>query len=299
MRFAIRALKRLGERELRVLNSIERGMARYFYVPVEEISRLSGYGADMLEVVLKRLNAEGLVQRRRGAYVGYALTSRGYDCLALNVFSKRGVVSSISASPIGIGKESEVYVGLSPSGKKLAVKVHRVGRVSFRQIRKLRSYVGDRRHISWLYQSRLAAKNEWEALRMLFPRRILVPRPIDWNRHIVITDYYEGVELYRVPPLSDPGEVLERIIEQVRQAYDEAGIVHGDLSEYNVLVLPGDQILLFDWPQWVSKNYPSSTLYLRRDIANVLKFFNRKYNLKINIEKRTIEILGRLGVVWV
>ncbi|RLE71180.1 MAG: serine/threonine protein kinase [Thermoprotei archaeon] len=294
MRLVLEALRKLRNREFRVLNAVERGMARFFYVPLEEIARLSELSLEEVTLVTKRLNALGLLQRNVGSYVGYILTSRGYDCLALNALRRRGVVEKIGASPIGVGKESDVYPGLTPTGKLVAVKFHRVGRVSFRHTRRVRVYIGDRRHISWLYQSRLAAKSEFEALRLLFTARVSVPRPIDWNRHIVVTDYVEGIELFKAPPLSKVQEFKDRVVEEVKKAY-RAGVVHGDLSEYNVLVVKSEIPVLFDWPQWVSSSHPMALHYLKRDLENLLRFFRRKYNLKISVGEEVSRVIAALS----
>jgi RIO kinase 2 len=71
-------------------------------------------------------------------------------------------------------------------------------------------------------------------------------------------------------------------VEEVGKAYS-AGVVHGDLSEYNVLVVE-DTPVLFDWPQWVSSSHPSALYYLKRDLLNILKFFKRKYSLDYDLE---------------
>lgn len=290
MRLVLKAFRKLKAEDFKVLNAVERGMARFMYVPLEEIAKLSGLSEEEAMMTTKRLNALGLLQRCIGSYVGYVLTSRGYDCLALNTLSKRGVIESIGTSPLGRGKESDVYPALTPGGKMVALKFHRVGRTSFRQARRVRVYVGDRRHISWLYQSRLAARSEYEALKILFSARVSVPRPIDWNRHVVATDYLEGAELFRAPPLEDAEDFKDRVLEEVGKAY-RAGIVHGDLSEYNVLVVGGEPVL-FDWPQWVPSSHPMATHYLRRDISNLLKFFRRKYNLECDIEEELGKVIA-------
>lgn len=282
MMHTLAALKKLSSEDFRVLNAVERGMAKFLYVPLEELSRLSDLSQDELVIALKKLHSLGLVQRKKGSYVGYMLTARGYDCLALNTLVKRGVLESISASPVGRGKESDVYKGITPAGRLVAVKFHRVGRTSFRQTRRLRVYVGDRHHISWLYQSRLAAESEFNALKILFAASVSVPEPVDWNRHVVVCEYLEGVELSEAPPLRDAATFRDRLVEEVGKAYS-AGVVHGDLSEYNVLIVE-DTPVLFDWPQWVSSSHPSALYYLKRDLLNILKFFKRKYSLDYDLE---------------
>jgi RIO kinase 2 len=282
MMHTLAALKKLSSEDFRVLNAVERGMAKFLYVPLEELSRLSDLSQDEVVIALKKLHSLGLVQRKKGSYVGYMLTARGYDCLALNTLVKRGVLESISASPVGRGKESDVYKGITPAGRLVAVKFHRVGRTSFRQTRRLRVYVGDRHHISWLYQSRLAAESEFNALKILFAASVSVPEPVDWNRHVVVCEYLEGVELSEAPPLREAATFRDQLVEEVGKAYS-AGVVHGDLSEYNVLVVE-DTPVLFDWPQWVSSSHPSALYYLKRDLLNILKFFKRKYSLDYDLE---------------
>lgn len=286
----LEALKQLKVRDFRVLNAVERGMARFQYVPVEEISKFTGLDLDEVLLITKKLNALNLLQRWVGSYVGYVLTVKGYDCLALNALAKRGTLKSITASPIGRGKEADVYQGETPAGRIVAVKFHRVGRTSFRQTKRYRTYIGDRYHISWLYQSRIAAKNEYEALRTLYVEEVSVPEPIDWNRNVVVCEYVEGVELSEAPPLPDPREFLETLLNEIKKAY-RGGVVHADLSEYNILVSQRGPVI-FDWPQWLPRSHPSAIHYLKRDLQNILKFFKRKYNVSYNLEECIKVIVG-------
>ncbi len=289
---AIQAFKQLDSEDIRILQVIERGMITHEYVDTRLIVRLSKNEEDFVLSRLKKLNRLGLVQRTKQPYVGYILTSRGYDCLAFNALLKRATLKAITATPLGEGKESEVYLGLTPGGRKVAVKIHRVGRTSFRHTRKVRVYAAEKRHLSWLYLSRLAAKQEYEALKILYGR-VSVPEPIDWNRHVVVTEYINGVELYKVPELSNPSIVLEKILEEVKRSY-KAGIVHGDLSEYNVMVTEGENVVIFDWPQWISSSNPHAIFYVKRDLVNILNFFKRKYFLKINVERMVEDFLNTL-----
>jgi len=291
MRKIIEHFKKLSPKDFKILNAVERGMARHEYVPVEEISKLSGVSLKEIMSRTKVLNEMGLIQRQKGTYVGYSLTTWGYDCLALNALVKRGVLKAIKLKPLGIGKESDVYEGLSTSGERVAVKFHRLGRVSFRKTRRVRAYIGDRRHISWLYQARLAATNEFEALLILYPRKVSVPRPIYHNRHVVVTSLIEGIPLFEVPPLDDPMKVLKGILFNIKVAY-ETGVVHGDMSEYNVIIKRGEDVVLIDWPQWVPSNHPSAEFLLRRDIDHLTKFFRRKYGVTISVEEAINTIIS-------
>lgn len=46
---------------------------------------------------------------------------------------------------------------LNDDGEVLALKLHRLGRTSFRAVKSKRDYLGKRSSFSWLYLSRLAA----------------------------------------------------------------------------------------------------------------------------------------------
>jgi RIO kinase 2 len=71
---------------------------------------------------------------------------------------------------------------------------------------------------------------------------------------------------------------LETLLENIRLAY-RAGVISADLSEYNVL-FDGSDLWIIDWPQSVSRAHPNAQLLLKRDLRNLVKFFERKYGLK-------------------
>ncbi|RLF24426.1 MAG: serine/threonine protein kinase [Thermoprotei archaeon] len=283
----VKALKQLQPEDMRVLNAIERGMALYEIVPFDQIVRLSGLSPEEVSIRLRKLHKLDLIRRSLTPYLGYVLKVAGYDCLALNALSKANILYAIGRK-LGVGKEADVYDALTPAGTRVAVKFHRLGRTSFRQTRRFRVYVGDRRHISWLYQSRLAAEREYEALRLVFPKGVHAPKPIGHNRHVVVTSIIEGAPLNEIKDLPNPKELLEAIIEDVRIAYQEAGVIHGDLSEYNIIVdLSKDELthVIIDWPQWVSTAHPSAEELLRRDLRNVIAFFKRKYDVYMELDE--------------
>jgi RIO kinase 2 len=185
---------------------------------------------------------------------------------------------------VGIGKEADVYEGIAPGNRKVAVKFHRLGRTSFRDTRRKRDYIADRHHISWLYQSRLAAENEYRALRLMHEAGVAAPEPFDQNRHTVVMEYLEAVQLSDVVELDEPLELLMDILDNVRKAY-AAGVIHSDLSEYNVMVNPGGKVWIIDWPQYTASDHPNSEEILARDVGNVAYYFQRKYGTDLTIEK--------------
>jgi RIO kinase 1 len=65
----------------------------------------------------------------------------------------------------------------------------------------------------------------------------------------------------------------------VKRLYQKAKLVHGDLSEYNIMMWKG-KIVVFDMSQSVSIQHPMADFMLTRDITNLNKFFSR-LNVKV------------------
>ena len=280
---AVQVFRKLEPEDFRVLLAIELAMVRYEYVPENSISKLANILQREIQHRLPRLEKSGLVRLWTGAYTGYALNYAGYDCLAINAFVKAGLIEAFG-KPLGVGKESDVYDALTPSRKRVAIKFHRLGRISFRQTRRKRGYVAQRRHISWLYQSRLSAETEFKALGLAYSHGVAVPEPGRQNRHAIVMGMIDGAELLNYNEIPEPQKVLDEILLSVRKTYLDAGIIHADLSEYNIILKPDWHILIIDWPQFVRKDHPNAEQLLSRDVGNVVRFFNRKFGTKMTLK---------------
>jgi RIO kinase 2 len=288
---AVKAYRKLQPEDIRILQVIEANLSRYRYVPEKTLPKLANLTEQETQYRLTRLSQLKLIHRWKGPYVGYTLNTAGYDSLAINALVKAGVLEAFG-KPLGVGKEADVYDALTPNNQRIAVKFHRLGRTSFRQTRRVRGYVAERRHISWLYQSRLAAEKEHQALKLLYPHRIAVPKPIHQNRHVVAMSMIEGTELAEQRQLPNPQRTLEEILKNIRRAYLNAGVIHADLSEYNVLIKPTGHILIIDWPQYVTREHPNAETLLKRDIKNLVRFFQRKYGVKTKLENALSYVLS-------
>jgi len=280
---AAQVLTQLESYDLRALQGIELGMIQHEYVPFDAVVRYSGLNEGELEHRLRNLDRLDLLYRQRTPYLGYIMNYTAYDCLALNALVKAGSLEALGPS-VGIGKEADVYEGAAPENRKVAVKFHRLGRTSFRDTRRKRDYIADRHHISWLYQSRLAAENEYRALKLMHEAGVAVPEPLDQNRHAVVMEYLDAVQLSDVVELDEPMELLTDILDNVRKAYD-AGVIHSDLSEYNVMVNAEGRVWIIDWPQYTASDHPNSKETLARDVGNVAYYFQRKYGTEMTVEE--------------
>jgi len=274
----IHKLKTLEADDFRILTAIEKGMQKYKHVPISDIGDRTKFDLEFVNYLLDRLHKMELINRWSAKYVGYHINQHGYDCLALNVLIQSDIIESFGKS-VGIGKEADVYEGLTPTGDVVAIKFHRLGRTSFRQTKRLRGYTGDKHHLSWLYTSRLAAEKEYAALEVLYPLKIAVPKPYGQNRHIVVMSNIVGDDLSTIKEIKRPDKIFDKILKNVKKTYQKAQIIHGDLSEFNIIITPKLEPLLIDWPQWVSITHPNARFYLERDITNTCNFFRRKFGI--------------------
>lgn len=291
---AVQTFRKLEIEDLRVLQIIETAMSKREFVPKEQIQKYAKVPMERIDFTLNKLCKLSLIRRMQGAYIGYTINFTGYDCLAINAFVKAGVLEAFG-KPLGVGKEADVFDALDPKGTRVAVKFHRLGRISFRQTRRTRGYMLD--HAGWLFQSRLAAEKEFQALQLVYGHKVAVPEPISQNRHAIVMGMIEGAELSKWKELEDPTKVLNEILANVKKAYLEAGVVHADLSDYNIIVKPDMHVLIIDWPQFVKKDHPNASDLLTRDIKNVLDFFNRKYRVKVKVEEAVDFVLGKVEKV--
>jgi RIO kinase 1 len=67
--------------------------------------------------------------------------------------------------------------------------------------------------------------------------------------------------------------------------------VHGDLSEYNIMMWNGKPVI-FDMAQAVPTSHPMAEFFLRRDIANVNRFFKRLGVKVLSVDEAYKNVVG-------
>jgi len=280
---ALEVYPNLKDLDFRILRGVELNMRHYEWVPLEIVVRFARVDVETASYRLGKLDNWGLVRRRSDiGYIGYQLTIHGYDALAIRAFAKKGIIKAISQTQIGVGKEADVYVGITPNEGKVAVKFNRIGRTSFTRIKLYRPDFTDKRHISWLYISRLVAQREYEALQLLSPIA-KVPKPLAWNRHAIVMEFIEGVELVELADTDltkdEASEILDKVLEEYKKIV-EFGIIHSDMSLYNIVLKKDGDILIIDWPQYLTTAFPDAKYYLERDLRVLLNSFKRKWRVE-------------------
>jgi RIO kinase 2 len=265
-------------------------MSKREFVPTEQIQKYAKLPMDRIQFTLSKIHKLGLIYQTKGAYVGHTLNYVGYDCLAINTLVKAGVISSFGQI-LGVGKEADVYDALNSEGKRIAVKFHRLGRISFRQTRRKRGYA--REHSSWLFLSHIAAEKEFQAMQLVYKNGVSVPEPLSHNRHVIAMGMIEGAELSKYSEIGKPEKVFIEILRNVRKTYLKAHVIHADLSEYNIILRPDGHILIIDWPQYVMTDHANAKELLERDLKNIITFFSRRFNLKVVAEKAFDYVTGK------
>jgi len=285
---ALEAYPNLRDLDFRLLRAVELKMRHHRWVPLEEIAKFAHVDIETASFRLGKLDDMSLVRRRSDmGYIGYQLTIHGYDALAIRALAKKGIVLAISTTQIGVGKDADVYVGVTPSGEKVAIKFNRIGgRTASRKASYHASVFRDKHHTSWLYVSRLIARKEYDALVLLSPIAS-VPRPIAWNRHVLVMEFIDGHEISELKDTDLSKDEAEEVLRKVLDEYLKVvrfGIVHSDLSEFNVVLLKGGEVMIIDWAQHVTTADPESYELLKRDITVILNAFRRKWRVEVPFE---------------
>ncbi|WP_336327887.1 serine/threonine-protein kinase Rio1 [Halovenus sp. HT40] len=181
--------------------------------------------------------------------------------------------------PISTGKEANVYTALS-GDDEVAVKVYRINASDFRDMGeylegdpRFEEVAGNKKAVvvGWV-------RKEFANLKRARAAGVRVPEPIAVERNVLVMEYL-GAEDGRAKRLAEvsienPETAYEVVREYMYRLYD-AGIVHGDLSEYNVVV-QDSELYVIDVGQAVTIHHPNSEDFLERDCENVAAFFNRQ-----------------------
>jgi RIO kinase 2 len=249
---------------------------------ITQISALrSGTGAHRS---ISNLAKIGLIAKVKNAkYDGYRLTYGGLDYLALHTHTKQSTVFSVG-NQIGVGKESDIVVCASEEGRQLVLKIHRLGRISFRTVKANRDYLRNRQSGSWMYMSRLAALKEFEFMKALRREGFPVPEPIGQNRHTVVMGLIDAFPMRTISKVGDPAPLYAELLHFIVR-FARYGLIHGDFNEFNILIeekFEGDERVkliptIIDFPQMVSIDHANAEYYFDRDVACIKRFFDRRF----------------------
>lgn len=194
--------------------------------------------------------------------------------------------------PLKSGKEAAVYVVRAGDDVRCA-KVYKdmaqrsfKQRVQYQEGRKVRGSRESRAIASASKYGKKQQETAWkntevDALYLLRDAGVRVPAPYGYFHGVLVMELVTDADGYSAPRLGEveltPGQAREFHEVLVRQVVRMlcCGLIHGDLSEYNVLVGPDGPVVI-DFPQVVSAagNNAARTMLLR-DVNNLTASLGR------------------------
>ena len=196
--------------------------------------------------------------------------------LALYKMVHKGWITAIGGS-ISTGKEANVFFG-ERGDQDLAIKIYRIRTANFNAMSEY--IVGDRRFTGIKRTKKdlifTWTRKEFSNLKRASDVGLSVPEPLVWDRNILLMEFI-GKDEHPYPhlrgvELEDPEPIYTEILSFMKRLYQDAGLVHADLSEFNILY--GDRLYFIDMGQAVTPDHPRAQFFLARDISNINRYFS-------------------------
>ena len=200
----------------------------------------------------------------------------------------QGFISEINGC-ISTGKEANVYHCTTKDGEDRAIKIYKTSILVFKDRDK---YVTGEHRFRQGYGKknprkmvRTWAEKELRNLHRLHNAGILCPEPLLLRSHVLLMGFI-GDKGWPAPRLQDvelteskARELYWDLILDVRKIFHQCRLVHGDLSEFNLLYHDGKAYVI-DVSQSVEHDHPHALEFLRKDLTNITEFF-RKRNVNV------------------
>jgi len=180
---------------------------------------------------------------------------------------------------VSAGKESVLFWGVDENNANVALKIYLVSTSNFK---KREPYLTDDprfRHVkkgtkNLVY---LWAKKEFRNLTQCYEAGIPVPNPRNVMNNVLAMDFVgnDGSPSNQLLNSEVDENDYEQSISILKDMYHKAKLVHGDFSEYNIFKTI-DGLIVFDLGSAVDLRHPNSDEFLKRDISNITKFFNKR-----------------------
>lgn len=273
----------LGKNSWKIMSAIFENLWSYKFVPVNLIADFANLSEEKTKKILRDLGEKNLVLNKYTEYEGSTFTFKGLSLYSLRKLVERGEVEALGKR-MGEGKESLIYNGISKHGE-VVIKFHKLGYSSFKKVVDKRNYG----NLNFSVLSIRSAKREFTTLKKL--QGLAVPKAYAWEGNAVLMELIDAKELFKVR-VENPEELLDAIIEEVAKFY-RRGVVHGDLSQHNILI--GESFWIIDFPQSVGVGEQGWKEMLERDVANVLRYFSRTYRIERDIYSTVESIISDTG----
>ncbi|MCD6403027.1 MAG: hypothetical protein J7K98_01715 [Candidatus Aenigmarchaeota archaeon] len=281
----------LDKKDIAILRVLDGLRGSFEFVLISKISEKTPFSQDFIFKRLEKMNKLKLVELRKYEVEwGCRITQKGMDTLAVWNFKTHDVIKTL-LTEIGVGKESVIYSAITPDNNFAVLKFHRYYAVEFERIKNSLAYVA----IKWRGEElkiedymidvpRAKAQVEFKVMKILHEKGFSVPKPLDLDRHVIAMEMVcdePGVpsRLLKDLRLTNPKEAKEAILEEYMEIVEKAGVIHGDLSEYNIMIKKTGEFFIIDWPQAVPKDFENADKLLERDLENINNYFWKYYRV--------------------
>jgi RIO kinase 1 len=243
-----------------------------------------------MPMVLKR-------KRKREYYKDFKIVRGVFDERTLLVLYRLLNRKKISVkSLIKEGKESIILSGLIKNKEWVAIKVYRTGASNFKTIWKY--LIGDPRFHSISKKRRIIVnlwcQREFKNLKIAYEANVNSPKPLFFDENILIMSFI-GEDGLAAPRLIDikpdnPKELYKLVLNNLKKLV-KAGLIHGDLSAYNILL--SDEPYFIDFSHGTTLKSQLASEMLKRDIKNVNSYFS-KLNIPLKDPKKIYKGLNQI-----
>jgi len=179
------------------------------------------------------------------------------------------------------GKEARVYYATDRDNQELAIKIYYTHTAEFRK--GMMQYIqGDPRFKRVRKNTRSMIytwnQKEFNNLQLCEEAGVNSPRPIEFIRNILVMTFIgeDGIPapLLRERAPENSQTFYEQVLEEMQRMWQKAGLAHGDLSEYNIMI-SDEKPVIFDVSQAMLTIHPMAEMLVERDIQNVNYNFKR------------------------
>ena len=215
-----------------------------------------------------------------------------FDKLTLETLYKlanQGYIDILNGA-ISTGKEANVLTGITDDEKYVAVKIYRIATSDFK---KMDYYLkGDPRfNIKTKNKRKIIyswVTKEFKNLTRLHNAGVNVPEPITSSNNVLIIEFIgdedgNPAQPVKNQPPQNPEEFFNKLLAELKLFVNEAKLVHGDLSNYNILNLNEEPVII-DVSQSVVLDNPISKELLERDINTLVREYT-KLGVKTGFEE--------------
>ncbi len=190
---------------------------------------------------------------------------------------------------ISTGKEAHVFRAADRGGSYRAVKIYKIETSDFKRMEdylhfetRFQKIKNDKRQIVFAW-----TQKEFASLRKLKEAGVPAPMPLAAKENVLVMEFI-GEKGEASPRLKDAHvKNLKKFYTHVVKAIAamlNAKLIHGDLSEYNILV-KDDMPVIIDVGQTVPTTHPNAKKFYERDVRNMLKVFHRMGMKELTYER--------------